>query len=51
MTTHIYYRHYNTSDDNKNRPDWFTYKKCYYNLLSSLQSETNNYKVIVMYRG
>jgi len=51
MTLHIYYRHYNAPNDNKNRPDWFTYEKCYYNLLSSLQSETNNYKINVIYDG
>jgi hypothetical protein len=40
---HIFYSHYNIEgSDNKNRPQWFDYEKCFLNLLNSI----NNYNYI-----
>ena len=37
MKLHIFYRHYNIKNtDNRNRPSWFDYEKCYDNLLSTI---------------
>ena len=42
MNIHIFYLHYNiTSTDNKNRPAWFDYEKCFINLLNTIKSKSN----------
>lgn len=52
MTLHIYYRHYNAKNsDNKNRPQWFTYEKCYRNLLDTLDDCGDDLKINVVYDG
>jgi hypothetical protein len=40
MNIHIFYRHYNDKNfSNPSRPEWFSYKNCFYNLLNSITSE------------
>jgi len=42
MNIHIFYSHYNvTHTDNKNRPGWFDYEKCFLNLLNSIKDKAN----------
>lgn len=37
---HIFYRHYNVvGTDNRNRPDWFDFEKCFVNLLSTIRGK------------
>ena len=51
MKLHIFYRHYNVKNtDNKNRPSWFNYEKCYDNLLSTINSN-KNVKINIVYDG
>ena len=51
MKLHIFYRHYNIKNtDNRNRPSWFNYEKCYDNLLSTISS-WENVKINVVYDG
>lgn len=50
MKLHIFYRHYNVGGKgNNNRPNWFTYEKCYRNLLSSLEWGSDDYKINIVY--
>lgn len=52
MKVHIYYRHYNVKGtDNRNRPHWFSYEKCYNNLRSSLDWGSDDYKINIVYDG
>jgi len=52
MKVHIYYRHYNiTVSDGKNRPEWFNYEKCYHNLITSLQSKSELFRINIVYDG
>jgi|TARA_B110000908_G_scaffold169886_1_gene228009 hypothetical protein len=52
MKIHIYYRHYNIQGtDNRNRPSWFDYEKCYHNLVSSLKGGADNFRLNVVYDG
>ena len=52
MKLHIFYRHYNIEGKgNNNRPNWFTYEKCYRNLLSSLEWGSDDYKINIVYDG
>lgn len=38
MKIHIFYSHYNiTKTDNKSRPEWFDYEKCFVNLLDTIK--------------
>lgn len=47
MKIHIFYRHYNIEKtDNRGRPNWFDYEKCYYNLLNSITTDSCNITVI-----
>lgn len=40
MKIHIFYSHYNvTKTDNKNRPLWFDYEKCFINLLNTTKNK------------
>lgn len=32
---HVFYRHYNVSGTDTRRPDWFTYEKCFENLINT----------------
>ena len=49
MNIHIFYSHYNiTSSDNKSRPVWFDYEKCFTNLLSTIEGKDNIKLNIVM---
>lgn len=42
MNIHIFYSHYNvTHTDNKNRPSWFDYEKCFINLLDTIKDRGN----------
>lgn len=51
MKLHIFYRHYNIKNtDNRNRPSWFNYEKCYDNLLSTINSN-ENVKINIVYDG
>ena len=53
MKLHIFYRHYNTQGtDNKNRPSWFDFEKCYDNLLLTLSDIPSNlYNLNIVYDG
>jgi hypothetical protein len=52
MKIHIYYRHYNISGTEPRRPEWFTYEKCYNNLVSTLESINNDlYELNIIYDG
>jgi len=51
MKLHIFYRHYNVQGtDNKNRPSWFDYQKCYDNLISTISSN-ESVRVNIVYDG
>jgi hypothetical protein len=51
MNIHIFYSHYNvTGTDNKGRPNWFDYEKCFVNLLNTIKGKTN-IKLHVMMDG
>jgi hypothetical protein len=51
MKLHIFYRHYNVQGtDNRNRPSWFDYEKCYDNLLSTINFN-KNVKINIVYDG
>lgn len=40
MTIHIFYRHYNINGtDNRDRPDWFDFEKCFTNLLDTISGK------------
>lgn len=40
MKIHIFYSHYNvTKTDNKSRPQWFDYEKCFVNLLNTIKDK------------
>lgn len=40
MNIHLFYRHYNIEgNDNKGRPQWFDFEKCFKNLLSSIKNK------------
>jgi hypothetical protein len=42
MKMYIFYVHYNiTGTDNKGRPQWFDYEKCFINLLSTIKDKKN----------
>lgn len=42
MKIHIFYRHYNISgSDNKDRPLWFDFEKCFRNLLSTVDNSVD----------
>lgn len=46
---HIFYSHYNVSGtDNKNRPEWFDYEKCFKNLLYTIKNKDNISLNVVM---
>jgi hypothetical protein len=51
MKIHIFYRHYNIEKtDNKGRPSWFDYEKCFKNLLESLEDQwSNSLKNVVLH--
>lgn len=49
MNIHIFYSHYNvTGTDNKFRPYWFDYEKCFLNLLKTIEGKSNIKLNIVM---
>ena len=49
MNIHIFYSHYNvTGTDNKSRPQWFDYEKCFVNLLNTIKDKSNIKLNIVM---
>jgi len=49
MNIHIFYSHYNiTGSDNKFRPYWFDYEKCFINLLNTIEGKNNIKLNIVM---
>lgn len=51
MKLHIFYRHYNVQGtDNRNRPSWFDYEKCYDNLTSTINFN-ENVKINIVYDG
>lgn len=51
MNIHIFYRHYNIQgNDHKNRPEWFNFKKCYWNLLNSLEKNSTT-RINIIYDG
>ena len=52
MKIHIYYRHYNVSGTEPRRPEWFTYEKCYNNLVSTLEATNPDlYELNIIYDG
>lgn len=49
MNIHIFYSHYNvTGTDNKQRPSWFDYEKCFLNLLNTIKYKDNIKLNVVM---
>lgn len=45
---HIFYRHYEIQGtDNKRRPSWFDFEKCFVNLLDSIEGEDVNLHMIM----
>ena len=49
MNIHIFYSHYNViGTDNKSRPYWFDYEKCFINLLKTIDGKNNIKLNIVM---
>ena len=49
MKIHIFYRHYNTEKNNKHnkvRPEWFSYEKCFINLLNSIKNHNVDLHVV-----
>lgn len=52
MKIHIYYRHYNISGTDPRRSKWFSYEKCYDNLLTSLSDDDKDkYVINIIYDG
>lgn len=50
MKIHIFYRHYNIEKtDNKGRPVWFDYEKCFQNLLNTIKNK--NIELHVVFDG
>tara|TARA_R110000822_G_scaffold174334_1_gene313976 strand:+ start:826 stop:1503 length:678 start_codon:yes stop_codon:yes gene_type:complete len=50
MKIHIFYRHYNVSGtDNRSRPKWFDFEKCFVNLLNTIQNK--NVELHVVFDG
>lgn len=48
MKIHIFYRHYNIEGtDNKNRPQWFDFEKCFVNLLSTIEGKNVDLHVVM----
>jgi hypothetical protein len=48
MKIHIFYSHYNvTGTDNKFRPFWFDYEKCFVNLLNTIEGKDIDLHVIM----
>lgn len=44
---YIFYRHYNISgNDNKGRPSWFDYEKCFINLLDTIKNTDTELHVV-----
>jgi hypothetical protein len=41
MKIHIYYRHTSNNNLNHNRPRWFSYEKCFQNLLKTIEGHKN----------
>jgi len=51
MNIHIFYSHYNiTHTDNKSRPHWFDYEKCFLNLINTIK-EKENIKLNILMDG
>ncbi len=49
MNIHIFYSHYNiTKTDNKGRPVWFDYEKCFVNFLNTIRDRQNVTLHVVM---
>jgi hypothetical protein len=49
MNINIFYRHYNTaSDDSPYRPSWFSYEKCFSNLLQTIKNYPNVNLTVMM---
>jgi hypothetical protein len=45
---HIFYRHYEIQgNDNKGRPSWFNFEKCFVNFLDSIEGEDVNLHVVM----
>ena len=48
MKIHIFYRHYNIEgNDNKGRPQWFNYEKCFVNLLNTIKGKNVDLHLIM----
>ena len=46
---HIFYRHFNIeTTDNKGRPNWFNFQKCFLNLLTTIEGKDNVQLHVVM---
>ena len=58
-TLHIFYRHVHiksekrSRDPSKRRPEWFSYEKCFRNLLQTIRLDplASNVKLLVVYDG
>ena len=49
MKIYIFYKHYNVEGtDNKHRPGWFDYEKCFTNFLDSIEDEEDVYLHVAM---
>lgn len=56
---HIYYRHVHVREDNpqrfksKRRPDWFSYKRCFLNLLNTIKHDplSSRVKITILFDG
>lgn len=48
MKIHVFYSHYNiTGTDNKYRPNWFNYEKCFINLLNTIKDKNVDLHLIM----
>jgi hypothetical protein len=48
MNIHIYYRHSNINTISNERPDWFSYEKCFKQLLNTINKHPNVHLTIAM---
>ena len=48
---HIFYRHTNSSKTGSYRPEWFSYNKCFINLLKTIALHKDTVKLNVVFDG
>jgi hypothetical protein len=48
MKIHIFYRHYSIQgNDQKNRPEWFDFEKCFINLLNTIENHNIDLHIVM----